>query len=165
MHHPEALYHKHKQEVYHLCLRFCGGQIELAEDLTHDVFVKLLEQLPRLSSEESLSPWLYRVTSNACYTRLHRERSIWKRVVSALGRQPQPTPSSPEKQALVRQELREAMALLQHLPSKERIVFCMHVLDDVPQQEICTILSLSKGYVSSLLKKARERMQKGVDRV
>lgn len=158
---PEELYHLHKRSVYHLCLRFCGGQVALAEDLAQDVFVKMLEHMDQLSALGELEPWLYRVTTNTCFTRLKRDTSVWRKVMEALSMQPKATTSSPEQQLQLREELQHVLGKLKDIPAQERIVFCMYVLDEKPQQEICEILSLSKGYVSKLLKRARLRLREG----
>lgn len=155
---PEDLYLLHKERVYHLCLRFCGGNIALAEDLTHDVFVRLLLHFSELSQLDSIEKWLYRVTTNTCLSRLKRENSVWKRVRRALLFAPQPTKDNPERQAQVKEELNQTLASLQSLPDQERIVFCMYYLDEYTQQEIVSTLSLSKGYVSKLLSRARKKL-------
>lgn len=155
----EELYLLHKDRVFRLCLRYCGGQIALAEDLTQDVFIKMLEELATLQERESLEGWLYRVTTNACFTRLKRDTSVWYKVRQVLSLAPQSTSHTPERQVEVRQDLEQTMSALQRLPAKERVVFCMATLDERPQQEICDVLGLSKGYVSKLLHRARARLQ------
>lgn len=158
---PEDLYQLHKQRVYHLCLRYCGGQIALAEDLTQDVFLKMLEHMNELTDPDTLAPWLYRVAANTCFTRMKREGAVWNKVRQWLTAQtPTETWSTPEKQVQIKEELHSSLRTLQTIPAKERIVFCMHVLDGAPQSEIASTLSLSKGYVSKLLQRARTHIQR-----
>lgn len=156
---PQALYLHHKDRVYHLCLRFCGGRVALAEDLTHDVFVTLLERLPTLTEQGTLEPWVYRVTTNICLSRLKRERSWWGKVQQLLFSSATSHTETPEKQVLLRADLQHVMEELRALPAKERVVFCMVHLDHLSQQEVCETLSLSKGYVSKLLHRAQQRLR------
>jgi RNA polymerase sigma-70 factor (ECF subfamily) len=157
---PEQLYRLHKERVYRLCLRFCAGNTALAEDITQDVFLKVVEHHRDLVDHEALEPWLYRVTTNACYTRMKRDTSVWNRVKKVLSLGPQEDWQTPEKQMNIKEELRQTMDALQELPDKERMVFCMCVLDGKSQVEIASILSLSKGYVSKLLQRARTHIER-----
>lgn len=156
---PELLYLHHRQRIFQLCLRLGAGDRDWAEDATHDVFIKLLERLPALDRAEDLGGWVYRVTVNTCMTRLKRDGSVWRKVARTLAAAPPPAVESPEHQVQVRQDLAAALAALRELPGKERVVFCMRYLDELPQQQIAAALGLSEGYVSKLLGRVRERLQ------
>src|SRR5687768_11994220 len=71
----EACYQEHRQRVYRWALRYGGGKPSWAEDLTQDVFLKLLESLPHLVGHDDVGGWLYRVTANLALTRLRTEKS------------------------------------------------------------------------------------------
>ena len=157
---PQALYLHHKDRVYQLCLRYAGGRVALAEDLTHDVFVKLLEHLPSLSETTELAPWIYRVTTNTCLSRLKREQSWWSKMQQIIWSKPTAHTETPEKQVSLRADLQYVLEELQQLPAKERVVFCMVHLDHISQQDVGKTLSLSKGYVSKLLHRAQQRLRK-----
>jgi RNA polymerase sigma-70 factor (ECF subfamily) len=156
-----SLYEAHRDMVYHLCLRYGGGNISWAEDATQDVFIKMLEHLSTLSDHDDLGKWLYRVTVNTCLTRLKREGSVWGRVRQALTASSETADRrTPERSVQLRHDLGEALAALERLPAKERVVFTMKHLDNLPQQEIAAALDLSEGYVSKLLHRALARLQK-----
>ncbi|HAA57300.1 MAG TPA: sigma-70 family RNA polymerase sigma factor [Myxococcales bacterium] len=160
----EELYERHKDRVFRLCLRFCSGDIGMAEDITQDVFMKMLEQLDTLQALDKLEPWFYRVTTNMCFTRLQRERTMWKKLQQILVPEVGHVRDTPEHHIQVKEELQEIDAKLRALPPKERVVFCMVYLDECSQAQVCEMLSLSKGYVSKLLQRAQSRLtQKGWD--
>ena len=155
----QALYEAHRQRVYHLCLRLGGGNVAWAEDATQDVFVRLLEKLPRLADQDDLAGWVYRVTVNTCLTRLKREGSTWRKVFGVLrATTPAGHGDTPERRVQVKDALQGVLAEVQQMPARERVVFCMRYLDDLPQQQIAATLSMSKGYVSKLLARARARL-------
>jgi len=156
---PAALYEQHRQRVYQLCLRLGAGNRDWAEDATHDVFVKLLERLPGLDQADDLGAWIYRVTVNTCLTRLKRDGSVWRRVARTLAATP-PRTDDPERRVQVRDELGAVLRQLDELPARERVVFCMRYLDELPQHAIAENLELSEGYVSKLLGRVRERLQR-----
>ncbi len=157
---PALLYQQHRERVFHLCLRLGCGNRAWAEDATQDVFVKLIERLPALSGQDDLGGWIYRVTVNTCLTRLKREGSVWRKVQRALLGAAAPTSGeTPERRVAARQEIAAALAELERMPAKERVVFCMKHLDGLEQQQIAADLGLSEGYVSKLLHRAHARLE------
>jgi RNA polymerase sigma-70 factor (ECF subfamily) len=156
----ESLYRQHRERVYHLCLRLGGGRVAWAEDATQDVFVKLLANLDALAEQEDLGGWIYRVTMNTCLSRLKRDGSVWRKVARALGARPEAAPETPERQLQLREELRRVADAVHGLPAKERVVFCMKHLDELEQREIAATLSMSEGYVSKLLHRAQDHLER-----
>lgn len=154
----QDLYLQHRERVFQLCLRLGAGRRAWAEDATQDVFVRLLEELPRLEHPDDLGGWIYRVATNTCLTRLKRDGSVWRKVARLLTAAPR-AEASPEHEVQVRHDLAAVLRQLQDLPGQERVVFCMKYLDELPQQEIAGALRLSEGYVSKLLQRARARLE------
>ena len=66
------LYQDHSRAVYYLALRFLGDP-QKAEDITHDVFLKVYRKLGEFRGESSVRTWLYRITVNHC----HNLRQSW----------------------------------------------------------------------------------------
>lgn len=67
------LFTRHHQNVYALCVRLCMSD-SAGEDVTQEVFLRILNRAGTFSSRSSFSTWLYSVTRNACldYQRTHR---------------------------------------------------------------------------------------------
>jgi RNA polymerase sigma-70 factor (ECF subfamily) len=61
-----ALYETHSQAVYYLALRYLGDP-QKAEDITHDVFLKVYKKFNEFRGESSVRTWLYRITVNHCH--------------------------------------------------------------------------------------------------
>jgi RNA polymerase sigma-70 factor, ECF subfamily len=153
------LYEKYRAGVLRLALRYGAGRVGWAEDVTQDVFVSLLVNMPDLSRVEELEGYFYRLTTRRCLNRLRHERVAnsapvrW--LLSSLGR----TPQTPEMRALVNAQLRQVGEALERLPPKERVAVSMHYIDHKTQQEIAELLGHSKGYVNKLLKRAVRRLR------
>ncbi len=60
-----ALYEEHSKAVYYLALRFLADP-QKAEDVTHDVFLKVYRKLGEFRGDSSIRTWLYRITINHC---------------------------------------------------------------------------------------------------
>lgn len=155
----EDLYVRHRDFVYRLALRYGGGSRAWAEDVTQEVFVRLLDYVEDLEDREGMEGWFYRVTTNRCLNRLRRERVRSAAPVRWLLGSRQSEPVDPERVTTVRQELAQAWSVIESLPPKERVAFCMHFVDGKRQTEIAELLGHSKGYVCKLIKRAQARVR------
>ena len=155
----EACYKAHHGRVYHHCLRYGGGNASFAEDVTHDVFVKLLEHLSTLDAEHDLGGWLYRVAANLSVTRLRRSHSIVRRFLPAYRRAVAAVEPAIDVAFEQREAASGALRTLRTLPPRERVVLCMKLLDGKSQREIAATLSLTEGYVSKLYARAWQRVR------
>lgn len=155
----EEAYDAHRRDVYRWAMRFAGGRVGWAEDLTHDVFLKLLEHLPRLDASTDLGGWLYRVTANLALTRLRRDRSLASRLGRFFTEDDEEPVASPDAGLALREEAAEALAALKRLPPREAVVLTMKVIDGKSQKEIAEALEMSEGYVSKLVTRGWERIR------
>jgi RNA polymerase sigma factor (sigma-70 family) len=152
------LYHRHRHAVFRWARRYCGSNAAEAEDLTHDVFMKLLQCLPEIDGERA-GAWLYRVTANLAISRVRSRRSLLARLRDLFLRGD--GSSHPVARLEARDAAARALALLGELPPRERVVLSMHVLDGLSQVEIAATLALSQGYVSKLLARATAALRAG----
>lgn len=155
----ESLYLRHRLQVFRWCLRYGGGSSLWAEDLTHDVFLMLFKHLPKLEDHSDLGGWLYRVTAHLALKRLSRDRSLLERFVRLVQPPPDVTPAD---QLVERsQETASALAAIEALPPKERVVLTMVLVDGASQIEVARALGMSKGNVSKLLARGRAKLSAG----
>lgn len=153
----DAAWAAHRHEVYRWALRFTGRPA-LAEDLTHDVFVKLLERVGRLERAGDLGGWLYRVTANLALSHLRRERSFVRKLGRVLIGDDETT-DGPDEGLELKESARDALRMLRSLPPKESMVLTMKVMDGKSQREIADALGMSEGYVSKLITRAWQQVR------
>lgn len=60
-----AIYEEHSKPIYYLALRMLGDPA-LAEDATHDVFLKAFRKLDEFRGDANIRTWLYRIAINHC---------------------------------------------------------------------------------------------------
>ncbi|MBL8952697.1 MAG: sigma-70 family RNA polymerase sigma factor [Myxococcaceae bacterium] len=149
-------FERHRGDVYRWAMRYGAGDRAWAEDLTHDVFLKLHGHLSSLEARADLAGWLYTVTARLAMTRRRNERGWSARLAAYFKPQRE---AALDEQVAARQATRSAMAQLAALPDRERVVLCMELLDGKKQRDIASALGLSEGHVSKLLKRARERIR------
>ncbi len=155
----DALYRRYHDLVYRLALRYGRGDSAWAEDVTQEVFLRVFDVIDRLEEGDGLEGWFYRVTSNRCLNRLRRERVRNAAPVRwLLGEKARP-PIDPERLTAAREGLGQAWAVLDELPPKERLAFCMVHVDGKTLVEIGEILGHTKGYICKLVKRAEARIR------
>lgn len=152
------LYHRHRDDVVRLALRYGGGRREWAEDVVQDVFVTLARALPDLDDHRALAGWLYRVTTRRCLNRLEAERVRAVAPLAWLHALFGPEPPRPDAIAIAKSEIDRALTALATLPPKERVAFAMHRLDDRTVVEIAETMGHTKGYVSKLIARAEAQL-------
>jgi RNA polymerase sigma-70 factor (ECF subfamily) len=158
----EALFHKHKQHVYSLCLRMIGNAAE-AEELTQEAFLQVFRKIHTFRGDSAFSTWLHRLSVNVVLMRL-RKKTVSEIPMEDTAREEEP--DEPPRQfgapdlALMgtvdRLHLERAVAQL--APGYRRI-FLLHDVQGYQHHEIAALLSVSTGNSKSQLHKARMRLR------
>jgi RNA polymerase sigma-70 factor, ECF subfamily len=151
-----AAYEQHSQRVLRLCLRYGGGSLAWAQDVTQDVFLKLLTHLPKMSAAEDVEGWLVTVTRHLCLKRLRRESTVFGRVALKLSGASAEAAEPADALFELKEDAKAALEALRRLPPNERMVMTMLLVEDKSQQEIAEALGFSKGYVSKLVARGKE---------
>lgn len=154
----EECYATYRGFVFHRCLRYGAGDVSFAEEVTQDVFLKLVEHLPRLRDPHDLGGWINRVTANVAISRLRRERSLLGKL-RALWVTADRADTDTARHAVERKQIAgSVLEALRMLSPRERVIVCMKVLDDASQREIARALDVSEGYVSKLVQRSLQRL-------
>lgn len=139
----EEKYDRYGAMVYRLAMVYLGRPAD-AEDVTQEVFFRLLYRAPVFAGGEHEKRWLLRVTANLCKNQLKRER----RTVALEADYPMPSPESfGVADAVVR------------LPEKYKAVIHLHYYEGYSVAEIANILKLSRSGVKMRLKRGRELLK------
>ena len=74
MDNPEQVYRQYRSELLAFIQQRVGSR-ELAQDVLHDVFVKILGRGDCLREPAKITAWFYQVTRNGIIDRFHSNRS------------------------------------------------------------------------------------------
>ncbi len=156
----QALYRRYQRPVRGTLFQLCG-EAEL-DDLVQEVFLRAWKGLPKFRQSAQFSTWLYRITWNVATDR--------RRIQGKARSQPLLSPLAPsaDQSDLTQLHYEDLVQQgLQALSLDHRAVLVLHDLEDLPQQEVASILNIPKGTVKSRLHHARSALrtflqQKGV---
>lgn len=152
------------------------GRLE-AEDLTQDVFIKVMNSLKSFRGESQLSTWLYRIATNTALDRLRNSsykqmvqevfpleplvqietgigsKNKWADVKSAL----------PDAE-LIRKEMNDCIrAFIEQLPADYRIVMVLSELEGMKNIQIAEVLGITLETVKIRLHRARAKLKKELE--
>lgn len=122
-----------------------------ADDVTQDVFLKLLREKKSFQSDDHVKNWLIRVTINECKNLV---RSRWWR-----------TESIEDYAATLGFENSSQSDLfyaVMDLPKKYRLPIYLHYYEEYTTEEIGQILKMPKNTVCVQLKRGRELLKKNL---
>jgi RNA polymerase sigma-70 factor (ECF subfamily) len=153
----EAAYRKYSDYVFGLSLKFAGGDRSWALDRTHDVFMRLNDNLTKLDLEADLRPWLRTVTINECFLDLRR-RERRRRLLGLFGLRSDETPAHQERDLALRRDVVALDLALGQLPSQERMLLGLMYFEAESLTDAAAKIGVSKGQASKLHKKALARL-------
>lgn len=128
------------------------GGADLAADLAHDTFVRLIVS-GRLPVAARSRAYLVQIARGLVIDQ-HRRRRIEEAWLEALALQPRVQVPSPEERFLVVESLIRLSAALDSLPSRVREIFLMSQLDALTYRQIADQVGLSVGGVRKAMVKA-----------
>jgi RNA polymerase sigma-70 factor (ECF subfamily) len=143
--------------VYRLAFRMMGHR-EAAEDITHDVFLKVHRAADQLRTDRDPAPWLATIAYNACRDARRRAGVRAHPAHEAAIADMRPAPDTPED-ALIKKEREQVIqeALLQ-LDEPSRAVVLLHDYSGLSHDEIAQALGMTHAGV-------RKRYSRGLKRL
>lgn len=152
---PEALAEAH-DTYYPAIFRYIAykvGNHETAEDLTSEVFVRLLDAVrDRHAPQKTLRGWLYSVASHIV-TDYHRKRYRSGQEVELM-ESIESDVSGPAEQAIRKQTLETLHVLLSELTDDQQDVIALRFGYEMPIKEVAEMLDKSEGAVKQLQARA-----------
>jgi RNA polymerase sigma-70 factor (ECF subfamily) len=137
------------------------GNVDDAQDLTQETFIKALQRASQLKDFDKAAHWLSRIASNTAIDHLRRSRKL---TFSAISDVPEPwmiaNADSPEQLVLRGErklQLDEGLALL---TERERMALLLRDVEDMPADEVASRMNCSMATVRSHIANARIKFKR-----
>jgi RNA polymerase sigma factor (sigma-70 family) len=146
----EEFFNTYKRPVYTTALAITRDPF-LAEEILQDCFVKAYRVRERLRTDVSPLPWLQRVTTNLCYSRIARRKATMEPLTALITNVVADLTSRPDQVA----ESREIIEVLQRgidaLPPKQQTAIILYYLHGYSLAEAAEIADCNVGTMKSRL--------------
>jgi RNA polymerase sigma-70 factor (ECF subfamily) len=154
----ETLVRRKTSKVYALCYRVIGNA-EDAKDISQLVFLKLWENLEKYDPQYAFDTWLYRMVTNVAIDFMRNRQSRDNAVNSNL-RLVKTAAEAEQGVVIQRKEVENVFNEVSNVLSpKQKTIFVMNQMDDLPSAEIAKILGCRESTVRNHLFNARKLMQ------
>ena len=162
--HFEKLYHEYKTLVFNVELNYLQN-IEDAEEITQDVFVKVYNSLENFNQKSSYKTWIYRITINQCLDNIKQKNSQKRFFI--FGKKSQNEAeylniTTFEHPGVLMENQEEAailFAVINTLTENQKTAFLLSKLDGLSNPEIAEIMQVSISSVESLVFRAKVSLQ------
>ncbi|MDZ7294329.1 MAG: sigma-70 family RNA polymerase sigma factor [candidate division KSB1 bacterium] len=156
-----AIVRKYEQMVYNVALRLTGN-VEEAEGVMQETFIKVLEALPSFRGDAQLGTWIYRIATNFALMQLRKRRTpVYSleeynldesRDLAAFNRSLAESPEAMVLNAELRRVMEEA---IEALPPKYKTAFVLKDMEGLSLQQIAEMLELNVATVKTHIHRAR----------
>jgi len=152
----EELYRRFSPRMYGVCLRYAGN-VEEAEDILQEGFIKIFKKLGSFRSEGSFEGWVRRIFVNTAIE--HFRRKTYQQPITE---QHENTVEGKSLSVLDELGEKDILKLVQELSPGYRTVFNLYVVEGYTHKEIGDILGISEGTSKSQLSRAKVLLQEMV---
>lgn len=146
------------------------NSLDDAHDIAQQVFIRVWRSAPRYEPTAKFTTWLYTITRNLVFNETRR-RSRRKEVSIEQENEDDPPKHFADHSVpgadhnLAQAEFHDALdKAIAALPEKQRMAVILRGRQDLPYEDICSILKMSLPAVKSLLFRARNDLRRHLDR-
>lgn len=152
-----VLYDRYAELIYGKCLSFSKSPEE-AQDLTHDIFIKLFLKLRTFKGESKFSTWLYSFTYNFCLNYVTRDQKKKKEKFTPLIHENYNIEDEITDEDIYQMKAEKLMLSLGKIAPDDRMILLMKYQDDFSIHDIQKGLNIGESAVKMRLKRAKERL-------
>ena len=152
--------------IYNLARRFTRDPME-AENITQETLLRALGALPRVSLDQPLRPWFFKIAVNLCRQWAERKRpqlfsdfdALEESGVEAI---PDGAPTALEK--LEEAELQERVRRkVQDLSPPDQLVIVLRYVEELSYEQIAAALNLPLNTVRTRLRRAKLKLRAALE--
>lgn len=135
---------RYQKRIYFAARKMVHGDHDEADEIAQETFVKAYQALSTFRGEAKLYTWLYRIMMNAAIQRSRKAKSrpmVGIEDIQELAEEG----VAPEDHLLKSETTRLIESAIKTLPPKQQRVFMMRFYEELPYEEIATIVGTSVG--------------------
>lgn len=168
------LYEQFRRPIHSYVYRLLGN-VEDADDVTQEVFIRVCVSWEHLYERSKLSAWLYRIATNLCVDVLRRRKRIsWRSLNYQNSHDDHFEGSTSDDNSYLlpgsggipeiaeREHIRLALA---KMPEEYAIVLVLSAAQGIPYQEIAAIIGISPNAAATRISRAKRMFAEQYQRI
>ncbi len=164
-----VIYDRYAPLVYNKCLSFVQNKEE-AQDLTHDIFVKLFIKIKTFSHKSKFSTWLYSFTYNHCVNYVQRDLNKRRNKFIYTDSEDEQdylnaVQNSISDEVIFNMDSEKLTKELELIDPSDKSILFMKYQDDMSIEDIQEVLDLGKSAVKMRLSRAKNRLVKAYETI
>lgn len=153
----ETIYNDYHAMVLQMCMGFMKGDLDLAKDLSQEVFINTWRALKKFNNASSLKTWIYRITVNTCLKHIRDKKNKYQIPINEEH-------SSLKDESIHysdtnHQSLYRAIGQLREV---DRLIMMM-ILDELEYEEISKIIGISEGNLRVKISRIKKNLKKIIE--
>jgi len=153
----DSIYLKYYASLFQYAYTMIRDRI-LAEEMVHQVFLKILEKNKPIGIHSSLKSYLYRAVHNECLNYIKHEKVKQGHAANSLIEQRLSEENPSGKMQYKELEIKLSLAV-NELPEQCRIIFQLSRYDELKYADIALLLGISIKTVENQIGKALKRLR------
>lgn len=159
-----TVYNEYQLLVYNVALNYAQN-IEDAEEITQDVFLKVHQSLSDFKENSSIKTWLYRITINQSLDFIKKKNSKKRFFVFTRKSENENellNSSNFEHPGILLEKQEDAKILflvINTLPENQKTAFILSKVDGLSNTEVSEIMKMSISAVESLVFRAKKELR------
>jgi RNA polymerase sigma factor (sigma-70 family) len=155
----ELLYKKFSQKMYGVCLRY-SGNVDDANDLLQEGFIKVFKNLLKFRGDGSLEGWIRRIFVNTSIEHFRKKVKLYN-----VTEVQENTIEDTDLNILDTLAEKDIIILVNELSPGYKTVFNMHVIEGYSHKEIADMLGITEGTSKSQLARAKGVLKKSLEKM
>lgn len=154
----KSIFNEHYEFIRNY-IYYLSSDIDIAEDLVQDVFMKIWEKRDEIN-DETIKPLLYRIARNL-YFNLHKRNAVDLKFVNSASKENEN--ESPEYLLEMKEFDEKLQKAISNLPEYCRTIFLLSRIDELKYQEIADRFKISIKAVEKQISKALRLLREEIE--
>ncbi|MER1956247.1 MAG: RNA polymerase sigma factor SigX [Solibacillus sp.] len=155
------LYDTYHQDVFNFLFYLVKNRTA-AEDLSHEVYVRVLKSYERFEGKSSEKTWLFSIAKNVAIDYFRKKQVRDKHAFTAFDWETEQLVSqspSPEQFVELNEQLRHMLDALEQCSGDQKMVVIMRFIQDLSIQETAEVLGWTQGKVKTTQHRALKQLR------
>ncbi len=151
----DEIYERYAQKICRKCFSFVADRAK-AEDMTHDIFLKVITKVGTFKKTARFSTWLYSITYNHCMDSIRKEKRSREEAIDENIEFVEEVIDQ-ELMAMQSEGLRKSF---EKITPQEKAIILMKYQDNFTIEDIADSLKISESAVKMRLMRTKDKIRK-----